>query len=53
MPANLDWRTSQSLGLRLVNSLVDQIDGKIDCRTDGGTMFIITIHPKDAQGESP
>jgi two-component sensor histidine kinase len=39
--------------MRLVNSLVDQIDGKIDCRTDGGTMFIITFHPKDAQGESP
>jgi PAS domain S-box-containing protein len=53
IPAGMDWINAETLGMRLVNSLVDQIDGKIDCRTDGGTMFIITFHPKDAQGESP
>jgi len=46
MPPDLDWRNSTSLGLRLVTSLVDQLDGTIEHGRGTGTMFIITIRQK-------
>ncbi|MDD4136566.1 MAG: PAS domain S-box protein, partial [Methanoregula sp.] len=46
IPEGFDWKNSESLGLRLVNSLVDQLDGTIEKGTAGGTMFIITLHRK-------
>jgi len=45
-PGGFDWKNPESLGLRLVNSLVDQLDGTIEKGTAGGTMFIITLHRK-------
>jgi two-component system, sensor histidine kinase PdtaS len=49
-PGDFDWKTSESLGLRLVNSLVDQLDGTIEKGTGEGTMFIITLHRKPTGG---
>jgi two-component sensor histidine kinase len=46
MPAGFDWKNTESLGLRLVNSLVDQLDGTIETGIGEGTTFIITINKK-------
>ena len=40
-PAEVDYRDTQSLGLRLVNSLVHQLDGEIDMPAGEGTSFVI------------
>ena len=42
-PEKLDFKNSDSLGLRLVNSLVDQIHGNIQLIVDNGTEFKITF----------
>jgi two-component sensor histidine kinase len=52
MPAELDWKTTTSLGLRLVVSLVDQIDGTIEKGMGEGTMFIIIIPRKVKRGKT-
>jgi len=44
LPPDLDWKNPESLGLRLVNSLVDQISGTIELKKEKGTTFIISIH---------
>jgi PAS domain S-box-containing protein len=41
---DLDWKNPESLGLRLVNSLVDQLDGTIELGKEKGTTFIISMH---------
>jgi len=46
IPGGFDWRHSESLGLRLVNSLVDQLDGTIETEAGEGTTFVITIRQK-------
>ncbi|PKL58328.1 MAG: hypothetical protein CVV34_02860, partial [Methanomicrobiales archaeon HGW-Methanomicrobiales-5] len=46
MPAGFDWKHSESLGLRLVNNLVDQLDGTIESGDGEGTTFIVTIPQK-------
>ena len=43
MPAGLNFKKSNSLGLQLVLGLVDQIDGKITKESKGGTKFIINF----------
>ena len=40
-PKDLDFRKTESLGLQLVNNLVNQIDGVIKMSTDQGTEFKI------------
>jgi two-component sensor histidine kinase len=40
-PAEVDFRNTASLGLRLVNSLVNQLDGEIEMREVDGTCFVI------------
>ena len=42
-PENLDFRNTDSLGLQLVNSLTQQIDGEINMEVDHGTEFIINF----------
>ena len=46
LPQGLDWKNTESLGLRLVNSLVDQLGGTIELGTGTGTAFIITLQRK-------
>lgn len=41
VPPGLDPRAARSMGLRLVSTLVDQLDGHLEIRRDGGTAFQI------------
>ncbi len=42
MPEQLDFRNTESLGLRLVTALSEnQLEGKIDFNTDNGTVFTL------------
>jgi two-component sensor histidine kinase len=43
LPTDLDFRETDSLGLQLVTTLVDQLDGKLDSDRENGTMFRITF----------
>ncbi|AUB56136.1 histidine kinase [Methanobacterium subterraneum] len=43
-PHELDFAESHSLGLQLVNTLVNQLDGEIEMITNGGTTFNMIIH---------
>ena len=42
-PEQMDFRKSPSLGLTLINSLVEQLGGTIDLDRRGGTTFTITF----------
>lgn len=46
LPENFNFRSAESLGLQLVNALVDQIDGSLDLDREKGTKF--TIKFRDA-----
>ncbi|PKL69945.1 MAG: hypothetical protein CVV30_00800 [Methanomicrobiales archaeon HGW-Methanomicrobiales-1] len=46
MPADLDWKNTTSLGMRLVTSLVDQVDGTITLDSNEGTTFTVTLKRK-------
>lgn len=52
MPAGLDWRVSESLGLRIVNTLIEQLDGTITHENGKGTKFRITFPEKIKTGIS-
>lgn len=43
LPQDFDIRESDSLGLELVNSLVDQLDGEIHYSSDNGTTFDLNV----------
>ena len=51
IPADLDWKNTTSLGMRLVTSLVDQVDGTIELDRSQGTTFSMTLRKKPASGE--
>ncbi len=40
-PENIDFRSTNSLGLQLVNILVEQLEGRIELENDSGTKFKI------------
>jgi PAS domain S-box-containing protein len=40
---NIDFENTDTLGLQLVNILLDQLDGKIELKRDKGTQFIISF----------
>ena len=47
IPKDLDWkRSKQSLGLRLVVSLVEQLNGTIELDRSAGTAFTIVVQEK-------
>ncbi|EKQ54185.1 MAG: PAS domain S-box [Methanobacterium sp. Maddingley MBC34] len=46
-PEDLDFRKTNSLGMRLVNTLTDQIDGEIELNTTGPTCFTINFTEKE------
>jgi len=46
IPKDFDWRNAESLGLRLIISLVDQLDGTIELDQSSGTMFTIIVKEK-------
>ncbi len=43
LPPGFDFKETQSLGLQLVATLTDQLQGKIELRNKSGTTFIITF----------
>jgi two-component sensor histidine kinase len=48
-PEDLDYRTSQSLGLRLVNNLTElQLRGRLEVRADRGTAVWVTFEDQEA-----
>jgi PAS domain S-box-containing protein len=52
IPADMDWRNAPSLGLRLVNTLVDQMNGMVELNRSNGTLFSIVLHEKEPSGPS-
>ncbi|HPS23876.1 MAG TPA: PAS domain S-box protein, partial [Methanoregulaceae archaeon] len=50
IPADIDWKNTTSLGMRLVTSLIDQVDGTITLDRESGTTFTITIKKDPAIG---
>jgi PAS domain S-box-containing protein len=44
LPPDLDWKNQESLGLRLVNNLVEQLNGTIKVERESGTTFIISMN---------
>lgn len=49
-PEDLDYKNTDSLGLELVNSLTNQIDGKLELNTEVGTEFKITFKELEYKG---
>ncbi|MDO8873927.1 MAG: PAS domain S-box protein [Methanoregula sp.] len=47
IPADLDWCNAESMGLRLVIMLVEQLDGTIELDRSSGTMFTIVVKEKE------
>jgi PAS domain S-box-containing protein len=47
IPGDFDWRNARSLGLRLVISLVEQLDGTIELDRRSGTAFSIVVKEKE------
>jgi len=43
LPENIDFRDTDSLGLQLINILVEQIEGSIELKRNSGTEFKITF----------
>lgn len=43
LPADLDWRQSKSLGLKLVMDLAKQLEGSVSVDVDNGTAFTIAF----------
>jgi two-component sensor histidine kinase len=50
MPAGFEWKTAESLGLRMVNSLVDQLNGSIELAGGEGTTFVLVIRRAHGAG---
>ena len=42
-PKDLDFRHTESLGMQLINTLTNQLDGTVELRSNGGTEFRITF----------
>lgn len=53
IPSDVDYRQACSLGFQLVNVLVDQLEGRIDLDTDGGTKFAISFKERTPGGFFP
>ncbi len=49
IPENIDFENPSTLGLQLVNILVDQLDGKIELKRDIGTEFIIYFSAEEKE----
>ena len=44
-PKGLDFRSTESLGLQIVNTLVEQLEGDIKLHRENGTLFKIEFTP--------
>jgi PAS domain S-box-containing protein len=43
-PENLDFRKTETLGMQIVSTLVNQIDGRLALESQGGTHFILEFN---------
>jgi PAS domain S-box-containing protein len=43
-PADLDFRTTDSLGMQLVSALINQLEGTIELNRENGMAFVISFH---------
>jgi two-component sensor histidine kinase len=43
LPAEVDSRHPETLGLQLVHSLTEQVGGRLDTASNGGTTFTLTF----------
>ena len=48
IPEDLDFRNTESLGLQLINTLADELEGKLELQNNQGTKFIL-IFNKEAE----
>jgi two-component sensor histidine kinase len=44
-PKNIDYRKTDSLGLQIVSSLIDQVDGRLEIHRENGTEFRVVFRP--------
>ena len=51
LPKGMDFKNTDSLGLQLVNALVDQLGGAIVFEGRVGTTFRITFHNREIRGD--
>jgi PAS domain S-box-containing protein len=51
LPAELNFRNTETLGLQLVCTLVDQLGGTIELDRAGGTEFLIVFNPARPEGD--
>jgi two-component sensor histidine kinase len=49
IPAEIDWKNTPSLGLRLITSLTEQVDGTIMLDRTRGTAFTIVLQKRSAR----
>jgi len=47
IPKDFDWKNATSLGMGLISSLVDQVDGTITLDRSSGTAFTIVVKEKE------
>ncbi|MDO9549912.1 MAG: PAS domain S-box protein [Methanoregula sp.] len=50
IPEEFDWKNPTSVGMGLVNTLIDQIDGTITLDRENGTTFTLTVRRNPANG---
>lgn len=43
LPKGLDWKNAETLGLQLINTLVQQLEGKLEMKSEKGTHYKITF----------
>ncbi|MGB9940260.1 sensor histidine kinase [Methanosarcina sp.] len=55
IPENFDMENLDTLGMQLVTSLVDQLDGELELKRDNGTEFAVrfTVTEKEDQTSAP
>ena len=51
IPVDFDWKNTQTLGLKLVHILVEQLQGTIRLDLVGRTCFSLTIPVSEKKGE--
>ena len=53
IPENIDIEDLDSLGIQLITTLADQLDGKLELKRNNGTEFIIrfTVSKKDNRAQ--
>ena len=49
IPEKIDFENSETLGLQLVNILVDQLDGEIELKKDNGTEFTMSFSAEEKE----